>query len=320
MTNALTLLAEFDKYFQSMNRVPPEVRTSVPTAEWIELRDAVRAALAPQAPVGVGTDKPRDTLTTAGSPSILRDAIGAKMPCGTMVSNVYEAYEAGKLATPAPQPLPSGWRVVRNTDGSIGIFAPTPAPGESPRTSAAVYVSDSRDLHELLAKLADHMTQAPSAAPAQQPEQWRDAVLDALAAAGGDMPATATPAEIVRAVIDAHVQIALDPRVSDFAQEPQPEPLFLLHTGQIDSDGEQDEWDTEADSQVRVDAFCAQHPGKTIGLYPKIEYHSVGAEVARLRSLVSEAPHYFHPGYDFDGKKLEWLKLAGLVTPEGKQP
>jgi hypothetical protein len=30
--------------------------------------------------------------------------------------------------------------------------------------------------------------------------------------------------------------------------------------------------------------------------------------------LVKEAPHYFHPGYDFDGKKLEWLKRAGLVA------
>lgn len=35
-----------------------------------------------------------------------------------------------------------------------------------------------------------------------------------------------------------------------------------------------------------------------------------------LRLLVVEAPHYFHPGYDFDGKKLEWLKRAGLV-PSG---
>ena len=46
MTNALTQLAEFDKYFQSLNRIPPEVRTSVPTAEWVALRDAVQAALA----------------------------------------------------------------------------------------------------------------------------------------------------------------------------------------------------------------------------------------------------------------------------------
>ena len=29
--------------------------------------------------------------------------------------------------------------------------------------------------------------------------------------------------------------------------------------------------------------------------------------------LVGEAPCYFHPGYDFDGKKLAWLMRAGLV-------
>lgn len=53
--------------------------------------------------------------------------------------------------------LPDGWRVQRNADGSIGIFAPLPKPGESQRTSEAVYASDNRDLHELLGKLADHM-------------------------------------------------------------------------------------------------------------------------------------------------------------------
>lgn len=76
---------------------------------------------------------------------------------------------------------------------------------------------------------------AQSAAPAQ-PNTWREAVLDALASTGGDMPATATPAEIVRAVIDAHVQIALDPRVSDAApaqqpDEPMPEYLRDMITG-----------------------------------------------------------------------------------------
>lgn len=28
--------------------------------------------------------------------------------------------------------------------------------------------------------------------------------------------------------------------------------------------------------------------------------------------LVQDAPKFFHPGYDFDGEKLEWLKRAGL--------
>lgn len=45
------------------------------------------------------------------------------------------------------------------------------------------------------------------------------------------------------------------------------EPLFLLHTGQIDSSGEQDDWDCEADSGQRVENFCRQHPGMTIKLF-----------------------------------------------------
>ena len=61
--------------------------------------------------------------------------------------------------------IPAGWQFRRNKDGSIGIFAPEPRPGESRRTSAAVYASQDRDLHELLGKLADHMA-APAAAPA----------------------------------------------------------------------------------------------------------------------------------------------------------
>jgi hypothetical protein len=48
---------------------------------------------------------------------------------------------------------------------------------------------------------------------------------------------------------------------------PVREPLFLLHTGQMDSDGMMDDWDIEADSGIRVDAFCAANPGKTVPLY-----------------------------------------------------
>lgn len=47
--------------------------------------------------------------------------------------------------------------------------------------------------------------------------------------------------------------------------------------------------------------------------------HAFAGKAARqgsdeeLKALVAEAPQYFHPGYEFDGKKLEWLKRAGLV-------
>ncbi|MBK9497344.1 MAG: hypothetical protein IPO08_23050 [Xanthomonadales bacterium] len=47
------------------------------------------------------------------------------------------------------------------------------------------------------------------------------------------------------------------------------------------------------------------------------ESADVDAMAEALRAfalLVNEAPNYFHPGYDFDGKKLEWLRRAGLVA------
>lgn len=49
------------------------------------------------------------------------------------------------------------------------------------------------------------------------------------------------------------------------------EPLFLLHCGQIDSGGEQDEWETQADSYKRVEEFCRLHPGQTVKLYAHVQ-------------------------------------------------
>lgn len=67
------------------------------------------------------------------------------------------------------------------------------------------------------------------------------------------------------------------------------EPLFLLHTGQIDSGGEQDEWDCEADSGRRVDAFCRLHPGQTILLYPaEAIREAVEAEREAFRKALEE--------------------------------
>jgi hypothetical protein len=54
---------------------------------------------------------------------------------------------------------------------------------------------------------------------------------------------------------------------SELARLRGQEPLFLLTTGAIDSDGEQDDWDIECDSSRRLDAFCAAHPGMTVKLY-----------------------------------------------------
>lgn len=69
---------------------------------------------------------------------------------------------------PACLDLPEGWRFQRNKDGSIGIFAPQPLPGEARRTSGCVYPSVDRDLHELLSKLVDHTEAAQAVAQATQ--------------------------------------------------------------------------------------------------------------------------------------------------------
>lgn len=56
------------------------------------------------------------------------------------------------------------------------------------------------------------------------------------------------------------------------------DPLFLLHTGECSS-AEQDDWEIEADSQTRVDAFCAVNPGQTIGLVPITAVEVLLAEI-----------------------------------------
>lgn len=69
------------------------------------------------------------------------------------------------------------------------------------------------------------------------------------------------------------------------------EPLFLLHCGQIDSGGEQGDWDIEADSGKRVDEFCRLHPGQTINLHPHVQSPAPGdAPAAHVSSLESGSP------------------------------
>ena len=65
----------------------------------------------------------------------------------------------------APQALPTGWRFERQTDNSggqfIAIWGPIPGPDESPRQNDAVFRSQTRDLYDLLGRLADHQAAAP---------------------------------------------------------------------------------------------------------------------------------------------------------------
>lgn len=59
-------------------------------------------------------------------------------------------------AQPSAQAVPQGWRVQRNGDGTIGVFAPTPQPGESKRTSECLKPGLRGDLEELMFKFFSH--------------------------------------------------------------------------------------------------------------------------------------------------------------------
>lgn len=68
------------------------------------------------------------------------------------------------------------------------------------------------------------------------------------------------------------------------------EPLFLLHTGQVDDSGEQGEWETESNSADRVEQFCLENPGKIIGLYARPAAQPVQVQVPEGWRLVPEEP------------------------------
>ena len=77
------------------------------------------------------------------------------------------------------------------------------------------------------------------------------------------------------------------------------EPLFLLTTGAIGSDGEQDDWDIECDSPRRLDAFCAAHPGETVKLYTT----APPAPLAEIREPTPEECAAIHK---------EWMRAHGI--------
>ena len=106
------------------------------------------------------------------------------------------------------------------------------------------------------------------------------------------------------------------------------EPLFILHCGQIDSSGEQDEWETEANGQQRVDAFCRQHPGQKVKLYTAPPAPEDGREVVawqrRDRNIVTGEWSEWHEDDDIEEElDPEWAERRPLFTrpapgvPEG---
>ena len=95
------------------------------------------------------------------------------------------------------------------------------------------------------------------AAPQAVPAPADTLALDLLQAAGHVTPEKVQHARDIAAPLAA----------AQASTAAATDPLFLLHCGHIDSDGEQDRWDCEADSGARVDAFARKHPGQTVRLY-----------------------------------------------------
>ena len=68
-------------------------------------------------------------------------------------------------------PLPSGWTVQLNSDGSYGIHGPIPERSATPvRTSHALYPSDKSDLGELVRRMCqDALTQSGLPSDKEEP-------------------------------------------------------------------------------------------------------------------------------------------------------
>jgi hypothetical protein len=64
------------------------------------------------------------------------------------------------------------------------------------------------------------------------------------------------------------------------ADVPLPEPLFLLHCGAL-YDGEQDDWDVEANSGKAVDALAREHPNETVWLHSSYDAHQYAEAYAK---------------------------------------
>ena len=145
--------------------------------------DSATPASAPAVPQGwkLVPVEPTEEMVTAGNKSRFYREDGDIAVYSVLSARTYntkQAWAAMLAATPSPAlAVPQGWRFKRNADDSIGIFAPPPKPGESQRTSHAVYPGQNRDLHELLGKLADQQAATPAPAPAQEPVTLTDAGL-----------------------------------------------------------------------------------------------------------------------------------------------
>ena len=130
-----------------------------------------------------------------------------------------------------------------------------------------------------------------------------------------------TPPTFALATMDSDVrsdydeEVALASALETMAQRCG-DPLYLLHCGKIDGDGEQDEWDVEADSWRRVEDFCRQHPGETVSLYAAQPPAIPEGYVLMPRRATTEMVSAFMAGSSFEESYRDMI-AAAPTTKDG---
>lgn len=128
---------------------------------------------------------------------------------------------AASPAPATPVATPSGWRVQRNTDGSIGLFAPTPRANESRRTSECFRPGVGSDANEIVFKFLSDILD--TSLPAQEDGTFAEDVYDQLCVLLAPH-ATDTPGGLPGSVVGAFTVLLERHAVAASAQEDRREP------------------------------------------------------------------------------------------------
>ena len=181
MTDTVTLpRADVERALEALSLALSDVdwRAGSPTQPAIHKAfSTLRAALAQQQaePVAHRSDECRADVYSHGE-SVCMLAVdkavaeAAVQIASRLTGDAYDWHYIGgrvhvkRLKQPAPAAAPDGWRIQRNADGSIGLFAPPPRPGESRRTSES-FTAVGGDANELVFKFLSAMLAARPAAP-----------------------------------------------------------------------------------------------------------------------------------------------------------
>jgi len=131
--------------------------------------------------------------------------------------------------------------------------------------------------------------------PSPEESEWKNAMLDGLAAYATDMPTTASPREILAHIVSTAVGMALDPAISDL-EAPEVEPVAFLvegmHDGKLISHAL---YFTVDEAKNTASVFSQHYPTvntKPLYLTPEakqpVKDHEVAALVNRLRDIAIE--------------------------------